>query len=209
MLTSNDFGQAQAVSSRLWTATKRAHGPVPPTLEWTHLPGAFTLEEVMVLMQGLPLGENRPPGQTVALVDGDEFKRESSTQRIEVAYQSKPRTQLFESIGVQSGGWAGQAEILLARLARCTVVCDMYVSYAGDASMDPHIDAWYGVILQVFGAKTWTLWDEEGNPQEVTTNAGDVLLLPRGVTHAIRTPHYSVHVVFGLMTHEPIDTTDS
>jgi len=81
----------------------------------------------------------------------------------------------------------------------------MYESDPGDRNLGAHEDEWLGAIVQTCGAKTWTFWPREGgDSQELLTQAGDVLLLPRSIKHAVSTPDYSVHLVFAFLTGEPI-----
>ncbi|WP_442806368.1 JmjC domain-containing protein [Streptomyces sp. NBC_01317] len=64
-------------------------------------------------------------------------------------------------------------------MVRRHVVCTMYESNAGDLGLIRHVDAWFGVIVQMQGAKRWRIWpDEDSAPQEMVIEAGDVLLLP-------------------------------
>ncbi|MFE4535814.1 JmjC domain-containing protein [Streptomyces scopuliridis] len=152
----------------------------------------------------LPLGDGRSHGQTVALVDGSEFHREVSERAIRDAYEERPRTRVYESISARSDGWFSFATLHFSRLVRCQVVCTMYESNAGDQNLIPHVDQWFGVIVQMRGAKRWRIWPNENSaPQEKVIETGDVLLLPRGVKHEVRTPDYSVHLVFAI-TDEPI-----
>lgn len=151
----------------------------------------------------LPLRGGRTERQTVALVDDTEFHREVSDQAIDRAYQERHRTRVYEGLDARSDGWYSLTAVHLARLARCRVACSMYESNSGDATIGAHVDEWLGVIVQMRGAKSWTLWPRaDGDPEHVTTEAGDVLLLPRGVKHEVGTPNYSVHLVFALITGE-------
>lgn len=152
----------------------------------------------------LPIGSNRPPEQTVALVEGGDFQRETDTGAIKRAYQQHARTKLYENVGLR-GGWIELVTLQLARLARCHVACSMYESRRGDASMPPHLDNWFGVTVQMRGSKVWTLWeDTEQPPREIITQQGDVLLMPCTVAHGVNTPEYSVHVAFAIMADKPI-----
>jgi ribosomal protein L16 Arg81 hydroxylase len=95
----------------------------------------------------------------------------------------------------------------LAGLLRQRVIATLYESRAGDLNLGAHDDQWDGVIVQIRGAKTWRLWPEtHGQPHELLTRAGDVLLLPQGVTHEVTTPDYSVHLVLAV-TDEPLAVT--
>lgn len=174
--------------------------PLPDS--WKHIPGVFQPEWLANL--GLPIDGQMNSGQTVALVSGNDFDRSAKGVDVAVAYSQLPRTQVYESVGAQSGGWFAAVDMLLARLFRFEVTSDVYVSNAGDRNIGLHRDEWYGIIVQLGGAKVWTLLDAEGKPTTITLEAGDVLLLPRDVRHNVDTTHHSVHVVFAVMVHEPI-----
>ncbi|MGA5703059.1 hypothetical protein [Peterkaempfera bronchialis] len=168
-----------------------------------HIPQVF--EAPWITGMALPLAERRAPSQTVALVDGTEFHRETDEAAVARAYQERRRTRVYESIDALSDGWYSLVVPHLAKLLRVRVICTMYESHAADSSIGAHHDGWYGAIVQMRGAKHWTIWsDADSDPREVLTQAGDVLLLPKGVTHAVDTPDYSVHLVFAI-TEESIE----
>jgi hypothetical protein len=165
-------------------------------MELTHLPQAFNEEWIV----SLPIPtEDKDPDQTVALVDNDAFHRELSEEAVAAAYAQRPRTRVFESIHAQSDGWYGLVALRLAGLLRQRVIATLYESRAGDLNLGAHDDQWDGVIVQIRGAKTWRLWPQpHGQPRELLTRAGDVLLLPKGITHEVDTPDYSVHLVLAV-----------
>jgi len=165
-----------------------------------HLPQVFDREWIAALP--LPTQE-KDPDQTVALVDGFHFHRETEEAAIADAYRARRRTRVYESIHARSDGWFSLVTLHMARLLRRRIICTMYESQAADRNLGPHDDEWFGVILQLHGAKAWCLWPDTGAPYTVTTRAGDVLLLPQGVKHQVDTPNYSVHLVFAV-TDDPL-----
>lgn len=156
----------------------------------------------------LPLDRRRGPGQRVALVDGTQFDRVADPADVARAYQERPRTRVYESINARSDGWYSLVALQMSRMLGCRVICTMYESCAGDRKLGPHYDAWVGAIVQMRGTKRWQIWPSETGPaQEVLTQAGDVLMLPAGITHDVTTPEapgYSVHLVFAI-TDEPVE----
>ncbi|MBO3681712.1 cupin domain-containing protein [Streptomyces sp. NEAU-YJ-81] len=155
----------------------------------------------------LPLAEEKAAGQTVALVDGTEFVRESRNEEVFHAYRDRPRTRVYESLHVRSDGWVSAVTLQLTAMMRRNVICSAYESHAGDRNLGAHDDEWLGVITQMHGAKRWLVWPETtGAPEEIVTRVGDVLILPQGVKHEVSTPDlpgYSVHLVFAI-TDDPV-----
>lgn len=198
----SDLLIGEQLARQLWIAASQAGGPRPQPGAWKHIPGAFDLAWLAGL--GLPIEGGLNSRQTVALVHGDDFDRSAQGADVAAAYSNRPRTQVYESVGVRSGGWFAVVENLFARLFRCEVTSDVYVSNADDATIGLHHDEWYGLIVQLGGAKLWTLITPDDVRTEILVEAGDVLLLPRDVRHNIATPDHSVHVVFAVMTDEPI-----
>lgn len=173
-------------------------------MQLAHLPHAFN--EHWIASLPLPT-DDKPPSQTVALVDGHAFHREVNEEAVSAAYSERPRTQVFESIHARSDGWYSLLALRLAGLLRNRVVCTLYESRARDRNLGPHDDQWDGVIVQLRGSKSWRLWpDPHDQPREVQTRAGDVLLLPKGITHEVTTPDYSVHLVCAV-TDAPLATS--
>ena len=169
-----------------------------------HLPQVFDKE----WMAALPLPtQEKDPDQTVALVDGFAFHRETDEAAIADAYQARQRTRVYESIHARSDGWFSLVTLHMARLLRRRIICTMYESRAGDRNLGAHDDEWDGLIVQMRGSKSWQLWPQpHGQPYELLTQAGDVLLLPRGITHGVDTPDHSVHIVLAV-TDEPLAAT--
>ena len=159
-----------------------------------HIPEVF--DQAWLTSLPLPTGDDRPEKQGVTLMDGGDFQR-PTRDTAENAYRERPRTRVYEGVSLHSGGWYAFAALQLAHMARCRVVSSIFVSNAGDATIPPHVDAWYGVIVQMHGAKLWTLTPEGATEsQNVLTRAGDMLLLPPSVRHAVATPDHSTHMVF-------------
>ncbi|WP_405755760.1 cupin domain-containing protein [Streptomyces sp. NBC_01411] len=170
-------------------------------MQLAHLPNVFN--EQWIASLPIPT-DDKPPGQTVALVDGHAVHREVNEEAVAAAYSERPRTQVFESIHARSDGWYSLVALRLAGLLRNRVVCTMYESRAGDRNLGPHDDQWDGVIVQLRGSKAWRLWpDPHGQPRDLLTRAGDVLLLPRGIPHEVTTPDHSTHLVLAV-TEEPL-----
>ncbi|HSX04919.1 MAG TPA: cupin domain-containing protein, partial [Candidatus Saccharimonadales bacterium] len=79
-------------------------------------------------------------------------------------------------------------------------------SSARDQNLGPHRDGWYGAVVQMLGEKAWLLGDGADDPSAEPTlllSPGDVLMVPKGVLHDVRTPDHSVHMAFALITDEP------
>ncbi|MFE2938483.1 hypothetical protein ACFXKG_05315 [Streptomyces sp. NPDC059255] len=192
---------ATKILSPLWSATLptyRAGGD-----QARHLPHLFETEWTTGLP--LPLGEQRTPGQSVALADGTTFHRETDQNRLSAAYKQQPRTRVYESIDARSDGWYSLVATQMARLTRRRIICTMYESNATDYNLGAHYDVWFGVIMQMRGTKAWKISAPQGS-QEIVTKAGDILLLPPNVEHDVTTPEYSVHLVFAI-TGNPMRST--
>ncbi|GHH25764.1 hypothetical protein Srubr_25720 [Streptomyces rubradiris] len=146
----------------------------------------------------------RGPEQSVTLVAGDDFQRETDEAALARRYAARPRTRVMESIETRSDGWPSLISLRLAGMVRRRVVCSLYESHRQDTTMGRHQDHWDGVILQMRGTKRWQLWeDPSGQPREVLTQTGDVLLIPQGVEHDVSTPDYSAHLAFAI-TDQPL-----
>jgi Cupin superfamily protein len=193
---------AAQMIARLWSATLPVYRKQSSLQSFVHLPQLFAQSFIESL--SLPLGEQKPLTQSIALVD-DDFHREMDIVAAQEAYANKPRTRVYEGIDVRSDGWFSLVSLQFARLTRCRVVCTLYESNAGDSTLGSHVDAWFGAIVQMHGCKTWTLWHPEAKkPIELMTRPGDVLLMPPTVEHSVATPNYSVHLVFAIIDNEPI-----
>lgn len=199
---------AARITGPLWAAITAAGGPRPAILRHAHYPVAYDARWLTGLP--LPVGEHRPPGQPVALLDGrDEFERPPDNAALAAACARHPRSQVYEDIGTGAGGaWYALTARHLGRLARSRlqVACSAFASRPADESLRAHGDAWYGAIIQIDGAKTWQIGDGlltgAGPPAaQITTRAGDILLLPRFVPHTVSTPAspgHSLHLAFAI-----------
>jgi hypothetical protein len=188
---------------RLWPRVIRNGGPRPLSTSHVHLRQVFDAAWLDAL--ALPIEDDKASTQTVSLVEDIHFTRGKSGHELEEAYRSHPRTRVYEGFNSRSDGWFSIAAMQFAALARCRVGCSVYASYAGDKTMGYHIDEWYGVALQMRGAKTWQLKQRlKDKPQTITVEAGDVLLLPRGVFHDVSTPKESVHLLFAFITQDSL-----
>jgi len=184
---------------RLWSAVLPIYRRPEEQQRVAQFVGAF--DPVHLKRLPLPLIGERSEVQTVALVDDAEFHREVSDDAIEAAYQERRRTRVYEGMDARSDGWYSVTALQLARLARCRVACSMYESNSGDRNIGAHVDEWLGAIVQMRGAKSWTLWPSaDSGPQQIITRPGDILVIPRDIMHEVTTPDYSVHLVFAFMT---------
>jgi len=91
--------------------------------------------------------------------------------------------------------WYALAARHLTRLSGSAlpVMCSIFASSYGDETFGRHRDTWLGVVVQMAGAKGWLigecLLDGSGVPAKaVTARAGDILLLPKNLPHAVSTP---------------------
>ncbi len=200
--------QAAKFAGPLWAAIGAAGGLQPATREHWHFPKAYDARWLAALP--LPIGEDRLPGQPVALLDDrDEFDRHLDGLALRDAYATRPRTRVYENLDRDSErAWYSLAARHLGRLSRSElqVVCSVFESSHGDESLGGHWDAWYGAIVQMNGAKAWEIGESllGGTRQatrELITQAGDILLLPKGLPHAVRTPEdpgHSIHLAFAI-----------
>lgn len=174
---------AIAIASRLWIAVLRSGGSSSSGTKPALVRGVF--DPAVLHGLWLPVGANRPAAQTVALADrGIDLERFTDPGSLSAAYRNRPRTRVYESMDVRSNGPLSLAALLLSSAAGCKVVCTLYESHAGDATMGEHWDDWFGVIVQLDGEKRWLLRvDPSGRRESILMQAGDVLLLPRGVRH--------------------------
>jgi ribosomal protein L16 Arg81 hydroxylase len=93
------------------------------------------------------------------------------------------------------------------------VTCSIFCSRHGDETFGAHGDAWYGAIVQGSGAKDWrigaALLDGSAGPVcKLTTQAGDILLIPKLLPHVVSTPAtpgHSVHLAFAIDRDSPGD----
>jgi hypothetical protein len=197
---SQDQLRAAPLVGAVWTAMRAAGGPRPPTNDYRLFRGL--LHPSLLEALPLPIDENRPAKQTVALAERGKFERPATQSEYAASYAGHPRTRVYESIDARSGGWPKEATRYFMRLAGCPVTCTVYESSGGDVTMGAHVDNWYGAIVQKTGEKEWFFGQDaevQATPTEVV-QPGDVLLLPRGLVHDVGTPDYSVHMGFAFIT---------
>jgi hypothetical protein len=200
--------QAAAITGPLWTAINMSGGTRPPSPQHRHFPHAY--DPAWLAALPLPTGLDRPSGQPVALLDErEEFERHYDEHALREAYTRQPRTRVYEAINRDNDAqWYAVAARHLGRLAHShlQVVCSVFESYAGDTSLGTHCDTWYSVIIQLHGTKRWHIshTPHQPNPSnfhEITTHAGAILLLPKGLPHTVSTPSHpghSVHLTFAI-----------
>ena len=197
---------AAQITGPLWAAITATGGL--DAAEWACYPGAY--DPCWLAGLHLPAGTRQPVGQPAALLDSrDIFERHNDPAAVAAAYAARPRSIVYEDIGhADPDAWHALAATLLGRLSATpvTVACSAFASRYGDDRLPGHWDAWYGAIIQIRGAKDWTIGrgvlDPAAPPPErASTQAGDILLLPRGMPHAVTTPPspgHSLHLNFAL-----------
>ncbi|PZG19882.1 hypothetical protein C1I98_37765 [Spongiactinospora gelatinilytica] len=209
MITAPAEAPGALIAGTLWAAIETSGGLRRAATEGhAHFQQAFDPEWASDLP--LPIDGDQPDGAPVALLDGrEEFERHTDAQALADAYDGRHRTRVYEDIGRDNpAAWYTYAALQIGRLAArdLAVVCSVFQSRWGDESIGPHRDAWYGAIVQVRGVKGWLvgegLFDGATRPiHAVTTKAGDVLLLPKGLPHTVSTPKepgHSVHLAFAI-----------
>lgn len=200
---------AAEFTGTLWAAIHTTGGPRrSATAGPRHWPAAYDTGWLAALP--LPIDDKRPTSLPVALLeDRDKFDLHTDAKALADAYISHPRTRAYQDIGRDTThAWYSLTARHLGRLAKCAnhVMCSIYQSRAGEESLGWHKDTWYGAIVQVSGAKIWKFQtnplDDTTQPsQELTTEAGDILLLPKGALHTVvtpKTPGHSVHLAFAI-----------
>ncbi|WP_280483560.1 JmjC domain-containing protein [Nocardia farcinica] len=198
-LALDEYAIASTIVSKIWAAALPALRSAGSQQTPIYFPGA--LDRQLVERARLPIGADRAGSQIVALVDAERFDRHGDDHSVGAAYSSRPRTKVYEGIDARSDGWYSVAALQLARLARCRVVCTMYESRSGDLNLGAHVDEWLGVIVQMRGAKAWHMPAQFGQlAHGVTTQPGDILVVPAHYMHDVETENRSVHLVFAFMT---------
>ncbi|MDT0307280.1 cupin domain-containing protein [Streptomyces sp. DSM 44917] len=145
------------------------------------------------------LSPQGPHGDWLVTLAGTAGLQRSPDERdLADAYRAHARTRVYENIHTRTSGWAALVALHLARLTRRQIPCTLYHSVHGDDSLGAHVDHWDGIILQLHGAKRWTITDTTATNRDIVTEAGDVLLLPADVQHEVTTPRESAHLVFAL-----------
>ncbi|MFC8715275.1 MULTISPECIES: JmjC domain-containing protein [unclassified Streptomyces] len=198
MSPEEEYATAAAFLGPLASAALPSIRLVPERLR--HVKHAFAPQWVESLW--LPVDDERPPEQGVALADGAGFTRVTREDDRVREQQARPRTQVYESIHVHSDGWPRLVTLHLAGMLRREVVCTLYQSDAAARTLRPHLDNWFGVIVQMRGTKRWHIWQKQPMPDEIIMHAGDVLLLPKDMKHAVDTPSepgHSLHMVFAVL----------
>lgn len=205
--------RAAEFTGTLWAAITLAGGTRPAAPRHHHVRAAY--DPAWLAGLPLPAGPARPGAQPVALLDdGEQFERHRDPAALAAAYTARPRTRVYEHINYAAPGtWYTLAACHLGRLA-CSdreVTCSLFESAAGDVSLDAHHDTWYAAIVQMDGAKTWTigqcLLGGTGTPEEITTTVGDILILPKGLPHRASTPAdpgRSAHLAFAIHRDSPL-----
>lgn len=196
---SRDRALAAPFVGGLWAAVRSVNGPRPGNQDYHHLPGVFDPDWLQTLP--LPIGDNRPAHQPVSLGKGMKLERFSDEADVREAYGRERRTKVYVGVESRSGGWLAEATRYLMKLANCDVVCTVYESRVGDKTLGAHKDGWYGVIVQVRGAKAWQLGGDAGKEgPTLLAEAGDVLIVPEDLCHDVSTPDYSVHLTVAMLT---------
>lgn len=131
-------------------------------------------------------------GFGVALADGPNMRRFSDPLKASEENERHPRTRLYESVHTRPGAWPAVVAAHLAGWLGADVLSSVYEAEAKDSGLPEHRDAWDNIVLQLEGSKRWRF--EAGD--EVVLVAGDVLLVPTGTVHFVRTPARSVHINF-------------
>jgi hypothetical protein len=200
---------AAQFTGTLWAAIRSGDGPRPTHHELRHYPGAF--DPAWLAALPLPTIETRPPAQQVALVRYREYDRYINADALKQAHRARPRTRSFENVQ-RNSDWLFLVSRHLTRLSHSErdVIAALYESDTDDETLGPHWDMWYSAIVHVQGAKQWHIgpgaMDGTGPTRQLATNAGDILLIPQELAHAVATPPepgHSRHLQFALCRSEP------
>jgi hypothetical protein len=199
--TNNSHELARDFMSRTLTVVTQALRTPEGAGSYRHIRAHFPPDYVAALPLPQLHGE-----RAVALVDGMVSQREADPQRLQAAYEEHRRTRVHEGIHIDQRMWYGITSWLFTQMTQFLVFCAAYESVRGDTSLEPHPDDWLGLIIQVRGSKRWTIWPVgDAEPEEILLEAGDVLIMPRGMRHVVSTPDKSVHFVFAFHPHKPIE----
>jgi hypothetical protein len=105
---------------------------------------------------------------------------------------------------------------ILKEMFGCNIRANLYLAPSGQRGLVPHYDVHDVVVIQISGAKTWSLFENNfENPtenfrfgrrpfdvgsvvSEVELAPGDLLYLPRGWSHAATSVHDSLHLTIGI-----------
>ena len=202
-----DEEHAARLAGAIWAAVSAAGGP--DNAAFRHFPAV--LDPAWLAALPIPTAASLPPGQIAAMPDpsGRTFQRHTDAAALRAAYEHRPRTRIIEDIGWgHDTPWAALAGQHLTRLAQTgtRVIISVYQSASGDQELGTHRDTWTGAIVQADGAKTWRAGESlagagNGDAEEVTITAGDILVIPRNLPHHVTTPPdpgRSLHLVFAV-----------
>lgn len=200
---------AAEVTGTLWIAIQGTGGHRRAARNHDHFSGAFDADWLSGLP--LPIGEDRPDGQPVTLVDdGQPWEEHHDSSGLAVACAERPRTRMYSDVAVgRERDWFGRTTGHLQKLTESPerVTCSIFESQHGDQGLPPHRDTWYSAIIQLGGEKHWRIGHallEQTCPQpvrEVTTKPGDILIIPRMLPHVVSTPAdpgFSIHLVYAI-----------
>jgi len=88
---------------------------------------------------------------------------------------------------------------ILTRELGFRVWTNVYITPPGSSGFKRHRDDHEVLILQILGAKLWTVWPKGGDPVDLRLEPGDRLYLPRSTAHAARSDATaSIHITFGM-----------
>ncbi len=183
-----------SLSDQIAQLLHRQSGRAPAT----YIPGFFDPEWAA----SLPLPSQRDVSsvQNVVLVGDtvDSDRRFTDPEGLQEAYAEAPGTRLRINVD-HAGGWLGaMGERISGRLPTYDIVSTLYESNHGDRTFGRHRDAAPGIAFHLRGGKEWTM-GEDGD-QRISTNPGDVVVLPAGVEHDVFTPADPGHSTHVLMT---------
>lgn len=130
----------------------------------------------------------------VALADGPHMERFTDATDAQEASARVPRTRLYESVHTRRGEWPALVAALLASWLDSDVLSSVYEAKSNDAGLPEHHDAWHNIVLQLSGSKRWTFGETE-----LVLEPGDVLVVPTGVNHFVRTDDRSTHINFEII----------
>jgi hypothetical protein len=87
----------------------------------------------------------------------------------------------------------------LSRELGFLVGANVYITPPESQGIQRHADPHDVVILQISGGKSWILYPPHGPPQHLSMQPGDVLFIPRHLSHAARCEESSsIHATLGL-----------
>jgi hypothetical protein len=201
--TSIEQTHAALFTASVWQAITQSGGPRPSTQAHAHLPRMF--DPAWLTRLSTPTREVTPEGLSVTLGGGG-FERYPDQTAMLAAYQQRPRTWVFENTH-HAIPWISLTAAYLGKLSasRLEVVAAVFDSRPYEQAPGAHTDEWYSVIVQFDGAKNWTIGTGP-HTQHLTTEPGDVLLIPEALAHATTTPDnpgHSRHLTFALCkTHD-------